>query len=196
MTLPRLSCLALAIAVLSPLSRAHAQPRTEPQPPSKISLDLGFGGGRVQHDAFAMADGIQAEALQAGRLVSRRSQSVIIAANGFAKAVGFGDDLECRYDPSVPNGCYEDARLVPNAALLVGAELRRRGAALRMLAGPIRYAVEDASSRTGTHVRLDLAVPASSRIAFVVATRMSYVGRIRGEAIEIFSMSGGMRLQR
>ena len=196
MSLPRLSCFVLAIAVLSPVSRAHAQPRTEPQPPSKISLDLGFGGGRVQHDAYAMADGIQAEALLAARLASRRGQSLIFAANGFAKAVGFGDDLECRIYPDAGSQCVERLRLTPNAALLVGAELRRHGAALRMLAGPIRYTVEDASSRTGTHVRLDLAVPASSRIAFVVATRMSYVGRIRGEAIEIFSMSGGMRLQR
>lgn len=195
MPLPRLSCLVLAIAVLWPPSRAHAQPHTEPRPGSPVSLDLALGGGATQHDPYARANGIQAEALLAGRLLSRPSGSLVVAASGFATVVSFGSDLECLIDPNV-SGCVARASFVPTAALLGGGELRRYGAALRILAGPIRYREEGASSRTGTHVRLDLAVPASSRIAVVIATRMSYVGRFRGEAIEIFSMSAGLRLQR
>jgi len=196
MPLPRVTRIVLALAFLAPFSRAQSQPRTERRPVSPVSLDLAVGAGNVRHGAYATAHGIDAEALVAGRFLARPNGSLIVAANGFLRAIGFGDDLECRFDASVPNGCYERAFLAPNAALLGGAELRRHGAALRLLAGPIRYNVEDASRRTGTHVRLDLAVPATSSIAFVLATRMSYLGRIRGEAIEIFGLSAGLRLQR
>ncbi len=196
MRLDRLCFFAIALLSLAPHREANAQPRTEPRPPSPVSLDVAIGGGLVRHDAFAIADGLQAEALLAGRLVSRSAGSLIAAVSGYTMVVGFGDNLECRVDPGTTRGCYGQARLSPTAALLGGAEFRRYGAALRVLAGPIRYREEGESARSGTHLRLDLAVPASSGIAFVVATRMSYLGRFRGEAIEIVGMSAGLRLQR
>ncbi len=197
MPLLRRTFLAVALALLTPYGDAQAQLPTEPLPPSKVSLDLGIGGGVVQHDAFATANGIQAEAVLAGRLLSRRGASLVVALNGFTRAIGFGHDLECAVDPASPSGCYPRPQLVPQAAFLGGAELQRHGAALRVLAGPIRYFDQEGGlDRTGTHLRLDLAVPASSRIGFVAAGRMSYLGRIRGDAIEIFSMSAGVRLQR
>ena len=195
MPLPRLTRIALALAFFAPLSTVHAQPHTEPLPGPPVSLDLALGGGAMQHDPYADANGIQAEALLAARFLTRPGGSLVLAAIGFATVVGFGSDLECLIDPSV-SGCVARAMLEPIAALLGGAELRRYGAALRVLAGPIRYRTGDAGPCTGSHVRLDLAVPASSRMAVVLATRMSYVGRFRGEALEIFSMSVGLRFQR
>ncbi len=195
MPLPRLRSLAVAGLLLVPFTELPAQPRTDPAPIARVSLDVAIGGGTVRHDAFAAANNIQAEAMLAGRFLRRPSSSLIVAVNGFTNVAGGGDDLDCRVDITTPTGCYGRAFLEPSSALLGGAELRRYGAALRLLAGPIRFREEENSTRTGTHLRVDLAVPASSRIAFVFATRMSYLGRIRGEAIEIWGLSGGIRVQ-
>ncbi len=187
---------ACACASLAPFGILPAQPSTGAVPMARVSLDAAIGGGTVRHDAFAAANTIQAEAMLAARFLRHTAASLVLAANGFTNVGGFGDDLDCRVDIAAPTGCYGRAFLEPAGALLGGAELRRYGAALRLLAGPIRFREEGSSARTGTHVRVDLAVPASSQIAFVFATRMSYLGRIRGEAIEIWGLSGGIRVQR
>jgi len=106
--------------------------------------------------------------------------------------LAFGDE-RCIVQPGPDSGCEPAFPTFSHIGLLGGREWRASHADLRALAGPAWYGGGGASG-LGAQLHVDAAV-GFRHLAFVVAARGSWVGRVTGETLRCRSLEFGLRIQ-
>jgi len=175
----------LAVTLASPLSA---------QSHDSLSLDATFGpstgyGGRRHYYA---SDDIAGEITLAVRPHPDRSSAWIAGVSvGRRSPVEFGD--RCRIEIGGPPGCAPAFPTFSHLGFLGGREWRASHAELRTFVGPAFYWGGGASG-LGGQLHVDAAA-GFRHLAFVVATRGSWLTRVDGETLRFRSIEVGLRVQ-
>lgn len=182
-------CILLFLASLATAAPLGAQEG----PP--VSLDLvvgpayGRGGAEYQNRSGVALDGTLA-----WRARAVRGGSLLLALSA-GRQGGFGSDLTCL--PLPGGGCTPDYPRFRTTGGLIGWEIaHRRGAGMRLMAGPTHYRAEDGGGRAlGIQGRIDAATPSVLHLALVGSVRADMVPSYDRHALLLGALALGVRIQ-
>lgn len=185
---PRFRTITLLSAVILLSTPLPAQQRAPFSIDASIGAGHGYGGGnRVDRNGYAL------DALLAWRARPLTGGGLLLGVSGGIHAPHGGDAI-CALDSD--GRCIAGYPRITGAGVLTGWErARKRGASLRMLAGPGYHRVNGSGGALGLQGRVEVATPPWARVSLVGSLRAIYLPSYRGDSYLLRALGIGIRVR-